>query len=454
MELDTLSRNSRKPIRKPEAQEERDSRMLKAPSSGGTVQAYTVLTMYCFLMRRRERAFLLAPGAILLIIITLVLLPSSSPVTTESLSTSTSGAIEPALEPVAFVSPVLPDGLQLVLTLSSPAVSFGGTLTGQATVKNTSQKNVTVTTLPRPQNVTEWSDYVDTCPSGYFIGYSIFAGHLTGGNISSAKSPLELVPRNTGLICPPPEAPLQITFSPGTLQTPANETFNGIPPFSSLVPDRLNLTTTFPNTQDSQFSTRCGCSTPGLVGYWSSKYMSSGASGTPQTGFVPFSPGEYTVVAWDAWNQYVYATFVVRPNPVSSQPVSFRRTDGNWSFTVSLSSLVVPRGQPIMAYVNITNVSGQTQTIREDYPLVNPTVYSANGTRIWAWNPSRIYREASVAAGAQLISGSYYFSTSTLVVGKNYTLSIWPLIEPSTSTGRLLLGASLMVNATISVIQA
>lgn len=400
-------------------------------------------------MKHRDEAFLVGEVAIVVVVLALVMVPSNSYVVTESSYASSTGIVRPFV----FVSPILPNGLQLRLVLSATTMNLGGEITGQVIVVNTSDQNVTVPVLPGSQNITAWSNYINVCPSDYFLGYAVFPGHLTSGNISSAGTPLEIVPSDTGTICPPPQTPIQITFLPGKVQTRANETFYGIPLVSSLVPDRLNVSTTFSNVEESEYSMICGCPTPGLVGYWNPRDMGSGALGTPQTGFVPFAPGEYTVVAWDDWNQYAYATFMVLRSSVASGPVGFHRTDGNWSFTVSLSSLVMPRGQPIVAYVNLTNISGQTQTINEDDPLVNPAIHSENGSMIWVWNPSKIYRQANVTAGEQLVSGSYYISTSKLTVGQNYTLSIWPLIEPGTSTGPFALGESLIINATISVTQ-
>jgi hypothetical protein len=219
--------------------------------------------------------------------------------------------VEPSPPAVTFSSGATPDGLQLELTLNATTMSFDGAITGQMRVVNTLDQNVTVPVV-QSQNLTTWSSYTDVCPSGYFMGYAVFPGHFTAGNISSAGPPLEMVPGDTGIICPPsaylppnPQSSSQITFLPGpALQTRANETFDiktaagsFITP-SYLVPDQLSVTTILSNTQEN-----CGCVTPGLVGYYQD--IGNGI-------FTPFSHGEYTIVAWDDWNQYVYVTFVVQ----------------------------------------------------------------------------------------------------------------------------------------------
>jgi hypothetical protein len=140
----------------------------------------------------------------------------------------------------------------------------------------------------------------------------------------------------------------------------------------------------------------------------------------------------------------------------------FYRSNNGWNFSVTLSSLVVTQGQTIEAYINLTNISGQTQKVHEVNPLINPVIYckSGNGycksgTQVWAWDPSEINFDTNVTAGSGVwdFSGPYPISTSNMSPdGLNYTLSIWPFIEPSaTADGEYLLGQSLMINATISV---
>jgi hypothetical protein len=225
--------------------------------------------------------------------------------------------------PLVFVSPTSEQGLQLELTLNATTVHSGGAISGQVTIENTSNQNATVSYLGPSENVSAWSGYITECPLGLFMGYAVFAGHFTAGNISSAGTPLGMVPGATGIICPPPEylppnnqSSSQVIFLPGTVQTEANETFNlqtvggSLKSFSILVPNQLNVSTVFPYVRDSKYSIACGCAEPGLVGY----YQDIGGGI-----FFPFSRGEYTVVAWDAWNQYAYATFLVRSPEASSQ---------------------------------------------------------------------------------------------------------------------------------------
>lgn len=212
-----------------------------------------------------------------------------------------------------FTSAVAPDGLQLKMTLNATAMSSDGAIAGQVQVVNTSGQNVTVSTLERSQNITSWSNSIHVCPTDYFMGYSVFAGHFTRGNISSAGNALSLVPPMNDQ-CSVPVGAGSITFLPQLGNTADRAVDPGYP--QSVVPDQLNMTTLFCNTTQSTKETfGCAWAMPGLAGYWDQNYRfpnGTGANfGFSSPAFSHFHPGEYTVVAWDEWDQYAYATFVV-----------------------------------------------------------------------------------------------------------------------------------------------
>jgi len=226
--------------------------------------------------------------------------------------------VEPTSQTTRFASEVAPNGLQLELTLNATTMPSGKAITGQVAVANTSDQNVTVSTLGRAQNVTVWSNYINVCPSDYFMGYAVFAGHLTAGNISSAGTPLLLVPQMS-LICPGPSGPSTITFLPNGGQA-TDRVVDPDEPFS-LVLDQLNMTTVFCNTTEySNSSFSCDWADPGLSGYWNYSVPTPGNYGFTSPAFARFPAGDYTIVAWDDWNQYAYATFVVQPVDVLALP--------------------------------------------------------------------------------------------------------------------------------------
>jgi hypothetical protein len=257
-------------------------------------------------MRRKEAGFVVAQAAIFAAVIALVSLPIQS---TNNTQVPTSSTVSKG--PPVFTSEVAPNGLQLELSLNATTMPSDGAITGQVAVVNTSDQNVNVSTLSRSQNVTEWSNYINVCPSDYFMGYAVFGGHFTAANISLAGTPLRLVPPMFPQ-CPGPIGAGTVIFLPSR----GHATGRAVDPdeSSDLVPDQLNTTTLFCNTTEAnQNSFACDWATPGLVGYWNwSIPDGAGANfGFTAPAFVHFSPGEYTIVAWDDWNQYVYATFIV-----------------------------------------------------------------------------------------------------------------------------------------------
>jgi hypothetical protein len=251
-------------------------------------------------MKRKEGVFAVALAAIFVGVITLVALPSQSANEAQpSASSSANGA------PLVFASGIAPDGLQLKMVLNATSMRPDGAIFGNVTVVNTSDQNATVPTQ-QSQNITSWDYYNDNCMAEYFVGYAVFSGHYTGGNISSAGTPLELVPRTATAGCPGGPFPSPITFLPGMSDREKVGMFlDPASPHDGPFPDLVNVTTDVCKDSESLVF-GCLASYPGLVGYWNM------SASTPTV--VPFSPGKYTILAWDDWNQYAYATFVVSSN--------------------------------------------------------------------------------------------------------------------------------------------
>jgi hypothetical protein len=205
---------------------------------------------------------------------------------------------------LSFASGVSPEGLQLKVLLNSARMQTGGAIGGQAEVVNALNQNVSVSKFVQEnENVTRWGNYISICPYEWFVGYAVFEGRFTSSNISVAGDPLRLAPpmiSQCGAVGGPPP----FTFLP-----------NGGRAFESngvRIQTEINATTLFCNTTfrgSGGFS--CAWAMPGLVGYWNYSSPNGGDFGFTSPAFVRFSPGEYTLVAWDDWNQYVYVAFVV-----------------------------------------------------------------------------------------------------------------------------------------------
>jgi hypothetical protein len=155
----------------------------------------------------------------------------------------------------------------------------------------------------------------------------------------------------------------------------------------------------------------------------------------------------------------------------------FHSSNKIWNFSVTLNNLkYAGQGHTIYAYVNLTNISNQTQKVREVNPLVDPVLYCSSqdgfqsctlGQKVWSLFDSGVggISLVNITAGP----GSWYFSGPYPISipfefgnGGVFTLSIWPLIEPSGAAeggyrvGQSLnidatLGRSLMINETIDV---
>jgi len=177
---------------------------------------------------------------------------------------------------------------------------------------NTLDRNVSLSGLAQNQNILDWSgdDYVCDSPS-MIVGFALFQGHFAAGNVSAAGQPLQLAPPEVIYGCQGAGGPGQVgavTFLPKGDQAVATTDFQGIYEGSFPVTVSVNATTgdCGDNPELNGF-----CTGKGLSGYWNDSVLAPGALNFTSPAFVYFPPGEYTIVAADLWNQYVYATFVV-----------------------------------------------------------------------------------------------------------------------------------------------
>jgi len=146
-------------------------------------------------------------------------------------------------------------------------------------------------------------------------------------------------------------------------------------------------------------------------------------------------------------------TITVTATPNQTTPLS--RSNGDWVFSIRLQNSLLATGQELALSYNLTNVSGQPQTVDIANPLINPTIYSENGTAAWAWNPSVINYITTIPCKAGDWSAPLGIPTSALSAGQKYVLSVFPLIWANTTSasavGTFSIGESLMINTTISV---
>jgi hypothetical protein len=266
-------------------------------------------------MKRKEAAFAVAQVAIFVGVLVLVSLPVQSTNEQQVSTSSAAGSL-------AFTSGVSPQGLQLKMSLNSTSIPSHGALSAQIEVVNTLNHDVSISMPGYNQTITglgqtmeSLNDFDYTCgqnPSDFLADFALFQGHITAANLSSAGTPLSL---NTQfvLLCPIPYfGQGQDTFLPKSNQVLATyDMVNQTLPLTAAV-NATTLYCTGSELAGSGGEFDCG-NTAGLVGYWNaSAPLEHGAiPGLNSPALVYFPPGEYTIVACDALNQYLYATFVV-----------------------------------------------------------------------------------------------------------------------------------------------
>jgi hypothetical protein len=149
--------------------------------------------------------------------------------------------------PLLYTSGVSPEGLQLKLVLNSSSMQSHGAIAGQIVVFNTLNRNVSVSGLVQNQNISEWNGYDNTCgsnPSSSLVGFAVFEGHYSAGNISAAGPPLQLAPPFYPP-CPMSISPNAVTFLPNGDQAIATINSGQGPQSSYQVTAELNATTRY-----------------------------------------------------------------------------------------------------------------------------------------------------------------------------------------------------------------
>lgn len=277
----------------------------------------------------------LAIGALIVIAMAtlagLVLL-ASGPVTSTSLTTLSSSASSSTSSP-GFHSTVSSSGLELRVDLNATTVESGGAIGAQIAVFNSLDQNLSlVPNYSAGPSISDWRDYDFFCggsgnPLTSMVGFALFNGNYSAGNINLAGSPLELVPP-VGVSCVTYARPGSITF------LPENDTavFFG-PPYQNGTPYHITIgATTESCTNPAPGTYGCGAG-KGLFGYWVTPGITPGLAGfSDQDGVVGskyfrfFPAGAYTLVVQDIWGHTIYAHFQVTPAP--GHPVEVVSVEG------------------------------------------------------------------------------------------------------------------------------
>lgn len=308
-------------------------------------------------MKRKEGAFIAAQAAIVVAVLAALSLPLSSlQMPGPSASTTQVGGLE------VFASPVSPLGLQLQVTLNSSAFLSHGAVRAGVEVLNTLDRNASLPAVAGSQNLSAWSGYDYVCTDGpsSLVGFALFQGHLTASNASAAGEPLQLAPPEVVYGCGLVSSEVgPVTFLPEGDRAVATDYFQGIYEGSYNVTVSVNATTgdCGDNPQLVSF-----CTGKGLSGYWNDSIPAEGALNFTSPAFSYFSPGEYTLVATDAWGQYAYATFEVEPTPELAALSSVASPDG-LQLELTLNATTVLSGGAVSAQIEVANTLSRNVTV-------------------------------------------------------------------------------------------
>ena len=108
--------------------------------------------------------------------------------------------------------------------------------------------------------------------------------------------------------------------------------------------------------------------------------------------------------------------------------------NGVWNFTVVLTPSTTRQGDPVEMLALLTNIGAENQTVAQfATPIVNPSIYAANGTRVWAWDPpGKTWSKMTITSG-QTIDQGVSIPTSSLLPGQTYLVEVSPLSISSAS---------------------
>jgi len=370
---------------------------------------------------------------------------STLPTTESSPSTSTSSSTSSGGTSTTY-STASDSGLDLQVMLNSSSIGSHGAVAAHIEVLNTLDHNVSLSVMPN-QTITTWNGYDFFCssnPSDSLVGFALFKGHFSAGNVSAAGSPLQLA-APVALPCPynlPANG--TTTFLPNSDRTTSSWYYAGAlqPPY--LVTAEVNATTGYCTA--SAMSGTCGPSS-GLLGYWNPGFGSMGNMTLGSKDFTYFPPGEYTIVAQDDWSQTVYAHFQVtssaRSTSSSSNTVSTTSTQ-----TVTYQCIIT--GQPGGLFLRILSDSDQTQVAGAAVNATNQPAYCNN-------SPANVQTTTSftTTAGTQWYSldsqndAGYSFVVTYL--GQTYTFQA--SLRPASLTCATLYVPSGRTNVTITEFQ-
>jgi hypothetical protein len=219
-----------------------------------------------------------------------------------------------------FYSTTSPLGLRLQVQLNTSSFESGSGLTAQVAVFNALGQNLSLTpTYQANSTILGWNGYDFFCAGSgeslrAALGYALFPGDYSAGNITLAGNPLDLAPP-VGVSCVTVQTPDSIVLLPG------NDSAAVYVPNQRAVVEPLALAAATESCQNPEPGTYYCGPAKGLSGYWNVtgvSFLQSQEAALGSNYFVYFPPGEYTLAVQDEWGQSLYVHFQVTPVPPAS----------------------------------------------------------------------------------------------------------------------------------------
>lgn len=208
--------------------------------------------------------------------------------------------------PPSYYSITTPSGLKLDMKLNATTIAVGSALGAQISFFNPLNHNLSVSAMNDLSNTTiaAWTsdDFVcDGNSLNALAAYALFQGSYSTQNVSSAGTPLWLAP--------PVSIPCMATFGSGSAVFLPNSSNASLGGEGGAYHMATNATTEY---CESTTDTHCPVGTS-LFGYWIpvKGYLDPTAATLSSPYFHYLSPGQYTLVVEDEWNQTICAPFLV-----------------------------------------------------------------------------------------------------------------------------------------------
>jgi len=241
--------------------------------------------------------------------VTLAVYSGSKATSNSSTSGSNSSSSSAILVTESNSTTTASSGLELRVDLKSTVLASGDAVSAQITLFNSHNQNLSLGTSSWANStLAYWNNFDSYCggtPLISMVGYALFQGYYSAGNISQSSTPLKVTPTLTA--CISDSIPSTVTFLPNSDIAAlylTNSTYDGSVPITESA-STVSCVTTVPGEYN------CG-NDGGLFGYWNTTSLLTNQEATTGSPFFRyFYPGEYTLAARDMWNQTVYAHFQV-----------------------------------------------------------------------------------------------------------------------------------------------